>query len=177
MKIKSMSILAISALLAGCCCDTPQEMPAEVVCQPTITPGSCNDFVKNVGDRVFFEFDKSLISDASRATLQKQAEWLNQYPGYKVTILGHCDERGTSDYNLALGERRAQAAYEILVSCGVAPSRITKCSKGKEDPVVAGSNEEAWAQNRVAISLLMKDVAVAPACAAVPVASPDQPPL
>jgi len=164
-------------LLAGCCCDTPQEMPAEVVCQPTITPGSCNDFVKNVGDRVFFEFDKSLISDASRATLQKQAEWLKQYPGYKVTILGHCDERGTSDYNLALGERRAQAAYKILVSCGVSPSRITKCSKGKEDPVVAGNNEEAWAQNRVAISLLMKDVSVAPACAVVPVASPDQPPL
>jgi peptidoglycan-associated lipoprotein len=115
-------------------------------------PGSQQDLAQTAGDRVFFAFDRSDISPEAQQTLQRQAEWLQRYPNVTVTIEGHCDERGTREYNLALGERRANAAKQVLIAAGVAPSRISTISYGKDRPVVPGSTEEAWAQNRVAIT-------------------------
>jgi peptidoglycan-associated lipoprotein len=101
---------------------------------------------------VFFEFDRSDISSEAQQILQRQASWLQHYPNVSVTIEGHCDERGTREYNLALGERRAAAVKNVLVAAGIPASRISTISYGKERPIVLGSNEEAWAQNRVAIT-------------------------
>jgi len=115
-------------------------------------PGSQQDLEASAGDRVFFAFDRSDISPEGRETLTRQADWLRRYPNVTVTIEGHCDERGTREYNLALGERRAQAVKNVLVASGIPASRISTISYGKERPIVVGSNEEAWAQNRVAIT-------------------------
>jgi peptidoglycan-associated lipoprotein len=115
-------------------------------------PGSQQDLEASAGDRVFFAFDRSDISPEAQQTLTRQAEWLRRYPNVTVTIEGHCDERGTREYNLALGERRAQAVKNVLVALGIPASRISTISYGKERPIVVGSNEEAWAQNRVAIT-------------------------
>jgi peptidoglycan-associated lipoprotein len=117
-----------------------------------VVPGSQQDLAQSAGDRVFFAFDRADITPESQQTLQRQAEWLQRYPNVTVTIEGHCDERGTREYNLALGERRANAAKQVLIAAGVSPSRISTISYGKDRPVVPGSNEEAWAQNRVAIT-------------------------
>ena len=115
--------------------------------------GSCQcDDVPDAPDRVYFDFDQSSLTLEARETLDKQAAWLKKYPGYKITIEGHCDERGTREYNLALGERRANAVRNVLIAAGVSASRISTISYGKERPIVLGSNEEAWAQNRVAIT-------------------------
>lgn len=115
-------------------------------------PGSQQDLAASAGDRVFFAFDRSDISAESRQILSRQADWLRRYPNVTVTIEGHCDERGTREYNLALGERRAQAVKNVLVAEGIPAARISTISYGKERPIVVGSNEEAWAQNRVAIT-------------------------
>lgn len=112
------------------------------------TPGTQADFVVNVGDRVFFGYDRYDVSDESRAVLDKQANWLAQYSNLSVTVEGHADERGTREYNLALGERRANAVKNYLVAVGVDPRRINTISYGKERPAVPGANETAWAQNR-----------------------------
>jgi peptidoglycan-associated lipoprotein len=117
-------------------------------------PGSQADLVVNVGDRVFFAFDKSDLSAEAQATLDRQAAFLKKYPKEKVTVEGHCDERGTREYNLALGERRATAAKNYLVAAGIAAARITTISYGKERPAVVGSNEAAWAQNRRAVTIV-----------------------
>ena len=111
-------------------------------------PGTQEDMVVNVGDRVFFGFDKSDLTTEAQATLNRQAAWLKKYATAKVTIEGHCDERGTREYNLALGERRATAAKNYLVAAGIDASRVSTVSYGKERPAVVGSNEAAWAQNR-----------------------------
>ncbi len=111
-------------------------------------PGTQADLVVNVGDRIFFETDSSDLTGEARATLEHQASWLDQYPSLGVTIEGHADERGTREYNLALGERRANAVKNYLVALGVAPSRVSTISFGKERPAVPGSNETAWSQNR-----------------------------
>ena len=113
-----------------------------------IVPGSQDDLVVNVGDRIFFGFDKSEISSEAAATLRKQAAWMQANQNVTVVVEGHCDERGTREYNLALGERRANAMREQLISLGVSAARIETISYGKERPAVAGSNEAAWAQNR-----------------------------
>ena len=115
-------------------------------------PGSEQDLVQNVGDRVFFDFDKSAVKKEGKDTLDKQSAWLAKYPQVKVQIAGNCDERGTEEYNLALGQRRANAAENYLVAKGVAKSRMTTISYGKDKPTALGSNEEAWAQNRNAIT-------------------------
>jgi peptidoglycan-associated lipoprotein len=115
-------------------------------------PGSQQDLAQSAGDRVFFAFDRSDITPEAQQTLQRQAEWLQRYPNVTVTIEGHCDERGTREYNLALGERRANAAKQVLIAAGVSPARVSTISYGKDRPVVPGSTEEAWAQNRVAIT-------------------------
>jgi peptidoglycan-associated lipoprotein len=118
------------------------------------TPGSAQDFILNVGDRVFFDFDKFDLKPAAQATLARQATWLKQYANRTITIEGHCDERGTREYNLALGERRANSVRNYLVSQGVAANRIKTISYGKERPVALGHNEAAWSQNRRGVSVV-----------------------
>ncbi|MCJ2179716.1 peptidoglycan-associated lipoprotein Pal, partial [Novosphingobium album (ex Hu et al. 2023)] len=102
---------------------------------------------------IYFDTDKYDIDSMDQAALTRQAQWLMQYPGKRASIEGHCDERGTREYNLALGERRANAAKNYLVSLGVDASRLSTISYGKERPVALGSNEEAWAQNRRAVTI------------------------
>jgi len=119
-----------------------------------IVPGSQQDLEASAGDRIFFAFDRSDISPEARETLSRQADWLRRYPNVTVTIEGHCDERGTREYNLALGERRAQAAKNVLVASGIPASRISTISYGKERPAIVGSTEEAYAQNRRAVTVV-----------------------
>ena len=111
-------------------------------------PGTQLDLEINVGDRVFFDFDKSTLRPNGRTTIERWAAWLKTYPANKVVIEGHADERGTREYNLALGERRANASREYLISLGVDPNRVKTISYGKERPAVPGSDENAYAQNR-----------------------------
>ncbi len=117
-------------------------------------PGSVEDLVVNVGDRVFFDFDQYNLKPSSQATLERQAAWLATYSGVTLTVEGHADERGTREYNLALGARRANAVKDYLVSLGVDPSRVTTISYGKERPAELGSNEAAWAANRRGVSVV-----------------------
>jgi len=117
------------------------------------TPGSAQDFTVNVGDRIFFDTDSSSIRADASQTLDRQAQWLARYPNYQITVEGHADERGTREYNLALGERRANAARNFLVSLGVDASRLATVSYGKERPVALGSDEESWARNRRAVTV------------------------
>lgn len=154
MKFRLIGALAALALLAGCA-TTPKPTTtgagaAAATAGPA--PGSQQDLVQNVGDRVFFAFDQSNLSEEAVATLTRQAAWLQKYPEVKVLVAGNCDERGTEEYNLALGWRRANAARDFLVAKGVTPSRIETISYGKDRPVALGSNEQAWAQNRNAIT-------------------------
>lgn len=119
-----------------------------------VRPGTQDELTANVGDRVFFAFDKSDLSPEARATLDRQAAWLKKYASLTVTVEGHADERGTREYNLALGERRATAAKNYLVAAGVSANRVKIVSYGKERPAVLGSNEAAWAQNRRAVTVV-----------------------
>ncbi len=118
------------------------------------TPGSQQDFIVNVGDRVFFDTDSSELSAQSRTTLDKQAQWLNQYSNYAFTIEGHADERGTREYNIALGARRAQTVREYLISRGVQAQRMHTISYGKERPVAVCNDISCWSQNRRAVTVL-----------------------
>jgi peptidoglycan-associated lipoprotein len=117
-------------------------------------PGSAQEFTSSVGDRVFFETDSTEINSAGQATLDKQAEWLNRYPRYTFTMEGHADERGTREYNFALGARRAEAAKEYLVAKGVGAGRIKTMSYGKERPVAVCNDISCWSQNRRAVTVL-----------------------
>ena len=107
-----------------------------------------------IGDRIYFETDKHNINSASAFTLESQANWLKSTPGFQIIIEGHCDERGTREYNLALGERRANSVKEFLVSLGVEPGRVTTISYGKERPSAEGSTSESWAENRRAVTVV-----------------------
>lgn len=124
--------------------------------QATYNTGTASqeDLVANAGDRVFFGYDSSELSAEGRATLEKQAQWLRTYANTTVTIEGHCDERGTREYNLALGERRANAVRNYLISLGVDANRINTISYGKERPAVMGSDASAWAQNRRGVTVI-----------------------
>lgn len=117
-------------------------------------PGSQQDFVVNVGDRVFFESDSTDLNSTAQATLDKQAQWLSRYPRYAITIEGHADERGTREYNLALGARRAQNTRDYLASRGVSPQRLRTISYGKERPVAVCDDISCWSQNRRAVTVL-----------------------
>ena len=120
-------------------------------------PGSQGDFVAHIrSDRVFFDTNRSDIDSEDQAVLQSQAQWLTTYPNVRVTIEGHCDERGTRDYNLALGARRANAAKNYLASLGVNPTRINSVSYGKERPDALGSDEASWARNRRAVTVTIQ---------------------
>lgn len=117
-----------------------------------VVPGSQQDLAVNVGDRVFFGFDRSDLTPEARATLDRQAEWMRRYSNVVVTVEGHCDERGTREYNIGLGHRRASAVRNYLVALGIDPSRIDTTSYGKERPEVVGATEGSWAQNRRAVT-------------------------
>jgi peptidoglycan-associated lipoprotein len=162
MNLRLLSVLAAAVLLLAACKENPDNAGSTAGAGGGSTgamsagsgpvAGSREDFIQNVGDRVFFDFDKSNIKSEGQQTLQKQATWLNQYPNVTVTVAGNCDDRGTREYNLALGNRRATAAKNALVALGVAASRIQTISYGKERPSVVGDNDAAWAQNRNAIT-------------------------
>ena len=119
-------------------------------------PSSIAYFNQRVGDRVLFAVDQHTISTEARGVLSGQAQWLNSNPSYAVIIEGHADERGTRDYNLALGERRANSAKNYLTSLGVGAERIQTVSYGKERPAAMGSDEQAWAQNRRAVTVTVQ---------------------
>ena len=167
MKISNtLKFAALSAALMVGACTTKQEVaatppppapppPMQAAPQPPgIVPGSVQDFKVNVGDTVHFAYNEYNIEDQDKNTLQKQATWLNKYPGVQITIEGHCDERGTREYNLALGARRANAVKEYLVSLGVNTNRLQTVSYGKERPLCTQSSEDCWAQNRRGVSTI-----------------------
>jgi len=153
MSIKILGALAAVALLAAC--SHPATTPATAGGGSTaagIVPGSQEDLVANVGDRVFYDFNQSGLRADGKGTLDKQAAWLSKYGSVNVQVAGNCDERGTEEYNLALGQRRANAAASYLRAKGVAGARLTTISYGKDRPTAQGSNDQAWAQNRNAIT-------------------------
>jgi len=164
MNLRSLSVLAAAVLMLAACKQSPETSTntsggAGAATTATTAPsgpakGSREDFIQNVGDRVFFDFDKSDIKPEGQTTLQRQATWLKQYPSVTVTVEGHCDERGTREYNLALGNRRANAVKSALVALGIPANRVQTISYGKDRPIVVGSNEAAWAQNRVGITVI-----------------------
>ena len=168
---KTAMLLTTAALigLAGCTKKPPKQLPpapSETVTTTTTptpppptnegpTPGSRADFLAQAGsDTVHFATDSSDIDSEAQLILTKQAAWLAKYPNVRVTIEGHCDERGTREYNLALGDRRANSAKNFLVNAGVNAARISVISYGKERPIATGSDEEAWAQNRRAVTVV-----------------------
>jgi peptidoglycan-associated lipoprotein len=150
--IKALSALAAVFLIAAC--SNSNDTQTASAATTSVTPGSVGDFRQNVGDRVFFDTDSSTVREDGRQTLNRQAEWLKKYGNYQITIEGHCDERGTREYNLALGERRANAARQYLIAQGIPASRIKTVRYGKERPDPVGSDEAAWARNRRAVTAL-----------------------
>lgn len=165
-------LLASTALIAGCGKKKVEELPpaaegtdyGQDQTDPNagsgqIVPGSQEDFLANVGqygDRIFFDTDRFNVDTEDQATLQRQAQWLARYPNTRIIVEGHADERGTRDYNLALGERRANSAKNYLISVGVDASRIQTVSYGKERPQAIGSDEQSWAQNRRAVTVTVQ---------------------
>ena len=119
-----------------------------------IEPGSQEDLIVNVGDRVFFNYDSSDLDGDAQELLQDQVAWLKQYSDVSIIVEGHCDERGTREYNLALGEKRAQSVKNYLISLGISSDRVSTISYGKERPAVVGSNDGAWAQNRRSVTIV-----------------------
>jgi peptidoglycan-associated lipoprotein len=170
MNRLAITLAAASALaLTACAKKPPAQLPPNPqdtsvpsdngpVANNGPTPGSEEHFksVMNGRDVIFFDTDKYDIDSEDAAALRQQAQYLLQYPNIRGTIEGHCDERGTREYNLALGERRANAAKNYLVSLGVPAARLTTISYGKERPVALGSDEQAWAQNRRAVTIVMQ---------------------
>jgi len=175
VRISTVSLLLAGLGLAGCA-TTPKELPPQPVAASTTTQsgsqmpqapsepqmagpvgpmaGSEADFLASViADTIHFDTDKYGVDSEGEGILRSQAQWLMRYPRKSVTIEGHCDERGTREYNLALGERRANAAKNYLVGLGIDPGRITTISYGKERPVALGSDEAAWAKNRRAVTI------------------------
>jgi len=145
---KFAAVIVAGLMIAGCAKQQVDQTSSSA------TPGSQQDFVVNVGDRVFFETDSSELTEQARATLDKQAQWLNNYNRYAFTIEGHADERGTREYNIALGARRAQTVREYLVSRGIATARMRTISYGKERPVAVCDDISCWSQNRRAVTVL-----------------------
>jgi len=148
--LKLAAVLAV-ALSMGACAN--KNVGSDAMASAA-TPGSQQDFVVNVGDRVFFESDQTELSPQAIATLEKQAQWLQTYNRYSFTVEGHADERGTREYNIALGARRAQSVRSFLSSRGIDPSRMRTISYGKERPVAVCNDISCWSQNRRAVTVL-----------------------
>ncbi|TCZ63680.1 peptidoglycan-associated lipoprotein Pal [Roseicella aquatilis] len=153
---KLLGAVAALALLAACGSKTETAATGAgtaTTAGSTIRPGSQEDLISKAGsDRVFFDFDSSSVRADQRPVLQGQAGWFAANPAVTAQVEGHADERGTREYNLALGQRRANASRDVLVANGVAGSRLSTISYGKDRPIALGSDEEAWAQNRVAVT-------------------------
>ncbi|HEX4636799.1 MAG TPA: peptidoglycan-associated lipoprotein Pal [Rhizomicrobium sp.] len=132
----------------------PAAEPAPAPVTSRIIPGSAEDFRVNVGDTVHFAYDQYTVEDNDKQILSRQAAWLAKYPAVRLTVEGHCDERGTREYNLALGARRANAVKEFLVGQGVSTARVETVSYGKERPICTQSDEACWAQNRRGVSTI-----------------------
>lgn len=158
LNSKVMGAFAALALLSACGSSTTDTAAtgagAAAGTSAGPRPGSQEDLVANVGDRVFFDTDQSSVRADQRPVLERQAGWLSRYPQVTVQVEGHADERGTREYNLALGQRRANAARDVLVASGAAGARISTISYGKDRPAALGSTEEAWAQNRRAVTVV-----------------------
>ncbi len=158
MKLKLLGALALVAALAACsdnkAANSGSASGLGATSAPTgaAAPGSEADLVANVGDRVYFELAQNTLSSEAQATLDRQAAWLARYPQVTVQIAGNCDDRGTDEYNIALGNRRANAARDYLVAKGVSADRISTISYGKDRPTATGDDEQSWAQNRNAIT-------------------------
>jgi peptidoglycan-associated lipoprotein len=148
--VKFVAIVMATLAIAGCAKNADQNGAMA----GAAAPGSQQDFVVNVGDRVFFETDSSELTDQSRATLDKQAQWLGNYNRYSFTVEGHADERGTREYNIALGARRAETVREYLISRGIPAQRMRTISYGKERPVALCNDISCWSQNRRAVTVL-----------------------
>ncbi|MEQ1499391.1 MAG: peptidoglycan-associated lipoprotein Pal [Novosphingobium sp.] len=162
----AIALMAAALALSGCGKKAPKDLPVAPVGTSAesdgsdggaavIVPGSQADFAAQMmgQDTVYFDTDRYNIDGQDQAALATQASWLQRYPAKRITIEGHCDERGTREYNLALGERRANAAKNYLVSLGIDPARVTTVSYGKESPLAVGSDEESWAKNRRAVTV------------------------
>ncbi|HZH27950.1 MAG TPA: peptidoglycan-associated lipoprotein Pal [Azospirillaceae bacterium] len=156
MNLKVISVFAAMLALAACSSTDESANSAANTQQRTTasgpTPGTQEDLAASVGDRVFFAFDRSDLNPEARTTLDAQAGWLRRFPQARVTILGHADERGTREYNLALGDRRAARVRDYLVSQGIDRSRVETISYGKECARAMGTGEANWAQNRRAVT-------------------------
>ncbi len=152
MKNKIFTILAAGLVLTACETGNTDSQNVSVGCAPA--PGTAEDFKANIRDRVFFAFDKSTISDDAKKTLEAQAAWLKTHAATTATVEGHTDVRGTREYNLALGARRAEAAKAGLAGMGVDVNRLKTISYGKDRPQAVGTTEEVHAQNRVAITVI-----------------------
>jgi len=148
-----VAILAMGLALGACAHNTAEDLSGAAY-GAGAGPGSLQEFSSSVGDRVFFETDSTELTSAGQATLDKQAAWLNQYPRYTFTLEGHADERGTREYNFALGARRAESAKNYLIAKGVAPARMKTISFGKERPVAVCNDISCWSQNRRAVTVL-----------------------
>ena len=158
MKLKTLSLVAAVLLVAACqqtptATDNAGANASQTGGATQGGGGALRDGLAKVGDRIYFAFDKSDITAESRLVLQRQADLLKQNPSATVTIEGHCDERGTVEYNLGLGERRANATKQALIALGIAANRINIISYGKERPAIVGHNDQAWAQNRRAVTV------------------------
>ncbi len=167
MGSRILSLLLVLVLAAGCS-STPKDTASistdssltagdkapmvdpldQALMEGSAAPGTQQDLVVNVGDRIFFGYDKYDLTAEARAMIEKQAQWLKQYPHLNISVEGHCDERGTREYNLALGERRAAAVKTYMTALGVDAVRVQTISYGKERPAVMGSDETSWSQNR-----------------------------
>ena len=149
--LKLAAVLAVALSMGACANKTG--VGGDAMASAAV-PGSQQDFVVNVGDRVFFESDQTELSPQAIATLDKQAQWLQQYNRYAFTIEGHADERGTREYNIALGAKRAQSVRSFLASRGIDPGRMRTISYGKERPVAVCNDISCWSQNRRAVTVL-----------------------
>ncbi len=154
LGLAAMALLALFAGGLGGCANNENPDTALADGKGPITPGTQRDFSVNVGDLVYFSSDSSDLTPESQATLQKQVQWLRQYPQFTVTIEGHADERGTREYNIALGARRATTVRNFLAQNGIQASRLRTISYGKERPVAVCNDISCWSQNRRAQTVL-----------------------
>jgi peptidoglycan-associated lipoprotein len=157
MNIKTVGAFAVLALFLAACEHKPDTMGdssggGTTAAAPGIMPGSEEDLKTNVGDRVFYDFDRSGLSADAKGTLDRQSAWLGKYGQVAVQVAGNCDDRGTEEYNIALGQRRANSARDYLVAKGTSSARVSTISYGKDRPTAVGDDESAWAQNRNAIT-------------------------